>query len=73
MTNPAMVLSRGFGIRNVTNLEGIRKCLDNLMPLNILGIDIPWLRSSSLGFFCLFVLWFRGTKLGQDMRAVGQT
>ncbi|HON34333.1 MAG: ABC transporter permease [Thermovirgaceae bacterium] len=72
MTNPAMVLSRGFGIRNVTNLEGIRKCLDNLMPLNILGIDIPLATFLIIGLFCLFVLWFRGTKLGQDMRAVGQ-
>jgi simple sugar transport system permease protein len=72
MTNPAMVLSRGFGIRNVTNLEGIRKCLDNLMPLNIHGIDIPLATVLIIGLFCLFVLWFRGTKLGQDMRAVGQ-
>ncbi len=72
MTNPAMVLSRGFGIRNVTNLEGIRKCLDNLMPLNIHGIDIPLATFLIIGLFCLFVLWFRGTKLGQDMRAVGQ-
>jgi len=72
MTNPAMVLSRGFGIRNVTNLEGIRKCLDNLMPLNIRGIDIPLATFLIIGLFCLFVLWFRGTKLGQDMRAVGQ-
>jgi simple sugar transport system permease protein len=67
-----MVLSRGFGIRNVTNLEGIRKCLDNLMPLNIHGIDIPLATFLIIGLFCLFVLWFRGTKLGQDMRAVGQ-
>jgi simple sugar transport system permease protein len=72
MTNPAMVLSRGFGIRNVTNLEGIRKCLDNLIPLHIHGIDIPLATFLIIGFFCLFVLWFRRTKLGQDMRAVGQ-
>jgi simple sugar transport system permease protein len=72
ITNPAMVLSRGFGIRNVTNLEGIRKCLDNLIPISIHGIDIPLATFLVIALFCLFVVWFRRTKLGQDMRAVGQ-
>ncbi len=72
ITNPAMVLSRGFGIRNVTNLEGVRKCLDNLIPVSIQGIDIPLATFLIIALFCLFVVWFRRTKLGQDMRAVGQ-
>lgn len=72
VTNPNMVLSRGYGIRNVTNLEGIRKCLDNLIPVSIQGIDIPMATFILIGLFCLFVIWFRRTKLGQDMRAVGQ-
>ena len=38
--SPDLVLSRGFGIRNVTNLENIRKCLDNLIPLSIGGVAI---------------------------------
>ena len=25
-----------------------------------------------IGVFCLFIIWFRRTKLGQDMRAIGQ-
>ena len=25
-----------------------------------------------IGIFCLFIVWFRRTKLGQDMRAIGQ-
>lgn len=72
ITNPKMVLSRGYGIRNVTNLEGIRKCLDSLIPVNIHGIEIPLATFLVIGLFCLFVVWFRKTKLGQDMRAVGQ-
>ncbi|MDD4614657.1 MAG: ABC transporter permease [Caldisericia bacterium] len=72
VTNPKMVLSRGFGIRNVTNLEGIRKCLDNLLPVSVAGVDIPVATFLVIAFFCLFVVWFRKTKLGQDMRAVGQ-
>ena len=38
--SPDLVLSRGFGIRNVTNLENIRKCLDNFIPLTIGGVSI---------------------------------
>ncbi|SMG46057.1 ABC transporter permease [Dethiosulfovibrio salsuginis] len=72
ITNPNMVLSRGYGIRNVTNLEGIRKCLDSLLPVSVQGIDVPLATFILIGFFCLFVVWFRRTKLGQDMRAVGQ-
>nr|WP_321502601.1 ABC transporter permease [uncultured Dethiosulfovibrio sp.] len=72
ITNPNMVLSRGYGIRNVTNLEGIRKCLDGLLPVSVQGIDIPLATFILIGLFCLFVVWFRRTKLGQDMRAVGQ-
>lgn len=72
ITNPKMVLSRGYGIRNVTNLEGIRKCLDNLIPVSFHGIEIPLATFMVIGLFCLFVVWFRKTKLGQDMRAVGQ-
>ena len=70
--NPALVLSRGFGIRNVTNLAGIHRSLDNLVTLNIMGITIPVATFLLIGVFCLFILWFQRTKLGQDMRAVGQ-
>ena len=70
--NAKLVLSRGFGVRNVTNLEGIRKCLDNLIPLEIAGISVPLATFLVIAVFCLFVVWFRRTKLGQDMRAVGQ-
>ena len=70
--NPQLLLSRGFGIRNVTNLEGIRKCLDNLIPVNIGGVSVPMATFVVIGLFCLFVVWFKKTKLGQDMRAVGQ-
>jgi len=70
--NPALVLSRGFGIRNVTNLAGIRHCLDDLFSFNIMGVTIPAATFLLIGAFCLFIMWFSRTKLGQDMRAVGQ-
>jgi simple sugar transport system permease protein len=70
--SPSLVLSRGYGIRNAINLEGIRQVLDNLIPLKIAGVSIPVATFILIGFFCLFIIWFRKTKLGQDMRAVGQ-
>ncbi len=67
-----LVLPRGYGIRNTVNLSGIRKSLDNLVSLKIAGISIPIATFAVIVVLCLFVVWFRKTKLGQDMRAVGQ-
>ncbi len=67
-----LVLSRGYGIRNAVNLIGIRQVLDNLIPLQIGSINVPIATFLLITLLCLFVLWFKKTKLGQDMRAVGQ-
>ena len=56
----------------MTNLEGMRRSLDNLIPFNIAGIDIPLATFLLIFVFCLFIYWFSKTKLGQDMRACGQ-
>lgn len=65
-------LPRGYGIRNTVSLLNMRQCLDNLMAVTIGGVKIPVLTFLIIGVLCLFILWFRKTKLGQDMRAVGQ-
>lgn len=70
--NPALVLPRGYGIRNTVNLISIRKVLDNLLAVKILGVSIPVATLLLIALLCLFIVWFRKTKLGQDMRAVGQ-
>ena len=67
-----ILLPRGYGIRNTVNLIGIRKCLDNLIPLKIAGVSIPLATFLVIALLCVFILWFRKTKLGQDMRAVSQ-
>ena len=67
-----ILLPRGYGIRNTENLIGIRKCLDNLIPLKIAGVSIPLATFLVIALLCLFIIWFRKTKLGQDMRAVSQ-
>ena len=65
-------LPRGFGIRNTVSLLNMRQSVDNLLAINIGGVKIPVLTFLIIGVLCLFLIWFRRTKLGQDMRAVGQ-
>ena len=65
-------LPRGYGIRNTVSLLNMRQCLDNLLAVNIKGVKIPVLTFLIIGLLCLWIIWFRRTKLGQDMRAVGQ-
>ena len=65
-------LPRGYGIRNTVSLLNMRQCLDNLLAVNVKGVKIPVLTFLIIGVLCLFIIWFRKTKLGQDMRAVGQ-
>ena len=65
-------LPRGYGIRNTVSLLSMRQKLDDLLAVNIGGVKIPVLTFLIIGVLCLFIVWFRRTKLGQDMRAVGQ-
>ncbi|MDR1446496.1 MAG: ABC transporter permease [Treponema sp.] len=71
-----ITLSRGYGIRNTLTLDSVRQSLDRLIPLRIklpFGIiNLPLANYLVIGLLCLFIIWFRKTKLGQDMRAVGQ-
>ena len=65
-------LPRGYGVRNTVSLLHMRQYLDNLLVIRIGGVKIPVLTLIVIGLLCLFIIWFRKTKLGQDMRAVGQ-
>lgn len=65
-------LPRGYGVRNTVSLLNMRQALDNLMAVRIGGVKIPVLTLIVIALLCLFIIWFRKTKLGQDMRAVGQ-
>ncbi|MGH4037737.1 MAG: ABC transporter permease [Sphaerochaeta sp.] len=70
--NKALVLPRGYGIRNTVNLIGIRRSLDDLIKVRISGVSVPVATFLVIAVACVFIVWFRKTKLGQDMRAVGQ-
>ena len=70
--NPELLLSRGYGLRNVVDLINVRQALEAFIPLKIWGLNIPVLNYLFIAAVSLFIIWFRKTKFGQDMRAVGQ-
>ncbi|MBN2875023.1 MAG: ABC transporter permease [Spirochaetales bacterium] len=72
MRSAAITLSRGFGIRNTLNLDSVRQSLDNLLMFKAFGINLPIATYLIIILLCVFIIWFRKTKLGQDMRAIGQ-
>jgi simple sugar transport system permease protein len=65
-----MILSRGYGVRNALTLK-VAKGFDNLLLIKIGEIAIPAGTFMIIALICIFTVWFKKTKLGQDMRAVG--
>lgn len=72
ISNQAILLSRGYGIRNAIDLKGIRMFLDNYWIIEVGGYRVPVLTFIFVILISFFIIWFRKTKLGQDMRAIGQ-
>ena len=72
IVHDSIKLPRGYGIRNTVSLLNMRQAVDNLLAINIGGVKIPVLTFLFIAALCLFLIWFRRTKLGQDMRAVAQ-
>ena len=72
MHNSSITLSRGYGVRNTLNLESVRQSLDNIVLLKVGPFSVPLITFVVIAVLCVFIVWFKKTKLGQDMRAVGQ-
>lgn len=71
MRNPKLILSRGYGVRNAISLD-VAHGFDNLLMIKIGTIPVPIGTFLIVAAICIFTVWFRKTKLGQEMRAVGQ-
>jgi len=69
--NKDMLMSTGVGLKNTIDLNIIRKSLDNLLFGKITPLPIMTLIITALLFVGLYFLL--KTKLGQEMRAVGQS
>ncbi len=72
ISHSSIKLPRGYGIRNTVSLLNMRQSLDNAVSFRIAGVKIPVITLLIIVCMCLLIIWFRRTKLGQDMRAVGQ-
>ena len=72
ITHTNIKLPRGYGVRASVDLTRIRKSLDNVLAINVAGVRVPVMTLLIIAAMCLLIVWFRRTKLGQDMRAVGQ-
>src|SRR5262249_41924926 len=73
---PTMVLPQGYGLRNTVDLTTIQYALDDLVPVKMTlegsAVRVPIATLAVIGLFGLFNLWFLRTKLGQELRAMGQ-
>jgi len=74
--NPAMVLPQGYGLRNTVDLTPIQYAVDDLvavhLPVEGHPLRLPLASYVVVGAFCLFTLFFLRTRLGQQLRAMGQ-
>jgi simple sugar transport system permease protein len=65
------LLARGYGIKNTIRLD-VAKAMDSLLRLRVgTSVIIPVFTFIVIAIGCVFIYWFRKTKLGQDMRATG--
>jgi len=72
IASKAITLSRGYGIRNTLGLDSVRQSLDKLLMLKVGPFTLPMATYLVIALLAIFIVWFRRTKLGQDMRAIGQ-
>lgn len=79
MHNASMVLSKGYGIKNSITLDTAH-AIDNILlyriqlPLtakHMISFDIPVVTIVIIALLCVFIIWFKKTKIGHDMKAVG--
>ena len=79
MHNASMILSKGYGIKNSITLDTAH-AIDNILLYRInlpitskhaINFDIPVVTIIIIALLCVFIVWFKKTKLGHDMKAVG--
>jgi simple sugar transport system permease protein len=72
LNNPDIVLSTGIGLKNTIELKYLKGALDNLLMIKPMFIPVPIGTFLIVAFVCISLWWLNKTKLGQDLRAVGQ-
>jgi simple sugar transport system permease protein len=75
MRNNKIILSQGYGVKNAIMLDtakGFDDILDLTIKIGPAEIEFPVVTVILIAIICVFIKWFTKTKLGHDMRAVGQ-
>jgi simple sugar transport system permease protein len=76
ITDPRMLLPEGVGLRNTVDLGNIQYALDDLFRWHLMlegsPVRVPVATFLMIGLFCALNLFFLRTKLGQELRAMGQ-
>jgi simple sugar transport system permease protein len=71
-----MVLPQGYGLRNTIDLDHIQYAMDDLVKVHVMlensPVRVPLMTFVVVLLFCLFTWFFIRTKLGQELRAMGQ-
>ena len=71
-----MILPQGYGLRNTIDLTPIQYAVDDLvrvrLPLEGRDLRVPLVTYAVVAAFCVFTLTFLRTRLGQQLRAMGQ-
>ena len=71
-----MLLPQGFGLRNTVDLIGIQYALDDLIKVRVTlegsPVRVPVVTFAFIALVCAFNLFFLRTRLGQELRAMGQ-
>ena len=74
--NPGMILPQGYGLRNTIDLTPIQYAVDDLIRTRIqvqgAELRVPIASFVVMALFCLATLAFFRTRLGQQLRAMGQ-
>lgn len=70
--NEEIILSRGIGVRNLVDLVYYRNIMEKIWLVEVGGIKLPLFMILLVGFFCLMISYFVNTKLGQQLKVVGE-
>ncbi|NLZ52990.1 MAG: ABC transporter permease [Thermoanaerobacteraceae bacterium] len=72
MVNKTIMLPSGIGIKNTVSLRGIKYALDDVIKIGYDTLSIPILTFIIIALFALVIKFLLQTKLGQELRCVGQ-
>lgn len=72
LKNPSLLLPSGVGLRNTVDLIATAQALDKIVWPLVAGIRLPLVTFLVGAAMCLIISFLMKTKLGQDLRAVGQ-